>query len=66
MKRQLYNLVEVLENFDVKAENIFYNIKETLISKKYDKEVEQIESYLKKYDFEEATKISKKIYKALL
>lgn len=66
LKRQLYKLVEVLENFDVKAENIFYNIKETLISKKYDKEVEQIESYLKKYDFEEATKISKKIYKALL
>ena len=56
-------LTEVLENFDIKSEKLFYSIKETLIEMEYKEETENIEIFLKKYEFEEALKISRKIYK---
>jgi HPt (histidine-containing phosphotransfer) domain-containing protein len=63
LKEKLQMLTEVLENFDIKSEKIFYSIKETLIEMEYKEETENIEIFLKKYEFEEALKISRKIYK---
>lgn len=56
-------LTEVLENFDIKSEKLFYSIKETLIEMEYKEETENIEIFFEKYEFEEALKISRKIYK---
>ena len=63
LKEKLQMLTEVLENFDIKSEKLFYSIKETLIEMEYKEETENIEIFLKKYEFEEALKISRKIYK---
>ena len=48
--------------FKAKTEIIPY-IKETLIEMEYKEETENIEIFLKKYESEEALKISRKIYK---
>ena len=64
IKEKLGEFIKVLERFDVKAEKLFYEIKETIINMKYKEEAENIEIFLKKYEYEEAAKVSKKIYES--
>ena len=64
-KEQLLNkLLELslhIEEFDILSKSVFREIKETLIFMKYEKEVLEIESFLERYEFDNAKDICDKI-----
>ena len=64
-KEQLLNkLLELslhIEEFDILSKSVFREIKETLIFMKYEKEVLEIESFLERYEFDNAKDICDRI-----
>lgn len=65
LKEKITDLSEVLENYDIKAEPLFYEIYGTLLAKNLFQDVTKMEQALKKYNYEEVNKILKGIVNSL-
>lgn len=54
LKAKLKILLESLDNYDIKSEELFFQLKETLINKFTKEKIQTVENLIKKYSYNEA------------